>query len=139
MTYAIRETNSSGAGATVARKRALRGKRNYLAGVAAEDQVAANYERRGFSVVARRWRGRTGEIDLVLRDEGSLIFVEVKKSHNFATAMAALTPAQIHRIAKTATEFVAGEPTGLMTDMRLDVALVNAEGQIDIIENVLVD
>lgn len=116
-----------------------RGKRNYLAGLAAEDQIAADYERRGYPVAARRWRGHAGEVDLVVRHGDGLIFVEVKKSRDFATAMESLTSAQIHRIAQTAQEFVAGEPNGLMTDMRLDVAVVNAQGKFEIIENVAVD
>ncbi len=139
MTYAVRGSGLQAAMPAASPERALRGKRNYLAGLAAEDQVAASYERRGFSVAARRWRGRTGEVDLVLRDGEGLIFVEVKKSRDFGTAMASLTSRQIHRIARTATEFVAGEPNGLMTDMRFDLALVNAQGAIEVIENVFVD
>ena len=34
----------------------------YHAGVAAEDSVARHYAARGFTVAARRWRGKAGEV-----------------------------------------------------------------------------
>lgn len=139
MTYAVRDQDFQSAHQVAIPTRVARGKRNYLAGIAAENQIAAAYERRGFPLVARRWRGRAGEVDLIVGDGDGLVFVEVKKSRDFASAMEALTSAQIHRIAQTATEFVASQPNGLMTDMRLDVALVNACGEFEIIENVAVD
>ena len=37
----------------------------------------------------------------------------------------------------TATEFVGGEPAGQLTEMRFDVALVDGQGRIEIIENAL--
>jgi len=51
---------------------------SYHAGYAAEEIVADHYWRRGRSVVARRWRGRGGEVDLITRDGDSIVFVEVR-------------------------------------------------------------
>ena len=39
----------------------------------------------------------------------------------------------------TAAEFLAGEPRGQGTDVRLDVALVDASGRVRIVENVVFD
>lgn len=108
---------------------------SYHAGASAEDSVARGYERRGLPIAARRWRGACGEIDLVARDGEGLIFVEVKHSRSFARAAERLTPRQMERIVAAATEFLAGEPRGLMTPIRFDVALVNGRGEIDILEN----
>ena len=113
----------------------MNGKVNYLAGMAAEDAVAADYAKRGHPVAARRWRGSRGELDLVLRDGERLIVVEVKKARDFANAAMHLTRAQVARIHGAASEYVAGEPKGQLTDLRFDVALVDATGQIEIIEN----
>jgi putative endonuclease len=43
-----------------------------------EDLAARHLERLGFEVLARRHRTRFGELDLVARDGGLLVFAEVK-------------------------------------------------------------
>lgn len=88
-------------------------------------------------MAARRWRGTYGEIDMVVRDGDELVFVEVKKSRDFLRAAERLTRAQLKRIYATASEFLCGEPRGQMTPSRFDVALVNASGQIQIVENAI--
>lgn len=115
--------------------RRLSGKTNYLAGLAAEDFVAADYARRGHPVAARRWRGSQGELDLVLRDGAGLIVVEVKKASSFEQAASRITRRQLDRIYGAVSEFLAGEPAGSGTEVRLDVALVDQMGRLDIIEN----
>jgi len=116
--------------------RRARGRANYLSGLAAEDSVERRYTAEGGSVAARRWRGSRGEIDLVIRRGDELIFVEVKKARDFATAAERLGPAQLARICGAAEEFAGGEPLGSLTPMRVDLALVNERGETDIIENV---
>ncbi len=113
----------------------MSGMTSYLAGEAAEYAVGAEYERRGYPIAARRWRGSRGELDIVARDGNNLVFIEVKKARDFARAAERLTRAQIRRIWGAAQEFMAGEPKGLLTDVRFDVALVNARGEMQIIEN----
>ncbi len=112
-----------------------RGKMSWLAGLAAEDAVAADYARRGHRVAARRWRGSRGELDIVARDGDGLIVVEVKKGRDFASALGHLTRAQLGRIYGAASEFVANEPRGALTDLRFDVALVDGAGRMEIHEN----
>lgn len=112
-----------------------RGEMAFHAGMAAEASVAQDYERRGFTIASRRWRGRSGEVDLILRDGQGLIFVEVKQSRSFDRAAHRITPRQMQRICSCAEEFVAGEPLGSLTDVRFDVALVNGHGEMRIIEN----
>lgn len=43
-----------------------------------EGAAARHLERRGLRILARNWRIRMGELDLVARDGGVLVFVEVK-------------------------------------------------------------
>lgn len=111
------------------------GSMSFHAGEAAENSVARDYQRRGFKVANRRWRGQGGEIDLIVRDGAALIFVEVKKSRDFARAAQRLSNRQMQRIYASAEEFVGGEPNGALTDVRFDVALVDATGAVRIIEN----
>lgn len=108
---------------------------SYHAGASAEDSVARGYERRGMPIAARRWRGASGEIDLIVRDGEGLVFVEVKHSRDFARAAERLTRRQMERIMNAALEYLAGEPRGLLTPIRFDVALVNGRGEVDILEN----
>ena len=120
------------AGADALRKR---GSMAHHAGLAAESAVARDYERRGFPVLCQRWRGRGGEIDLVLRDGDGLILVEVKKSSGFARAAQRVSPRQMARLHASADEFLGTQPNGSLTDLRFDVALIDATGAIEILEN----
>lgn len=112
-----------------------RGKMAYHAGLSAEHRIAQDYERRGFAVARRRWRGKSGEIDLIMRDGTGLIFVEVKQARDFARAAESLSVRQMQRIYKSAEEFLCQEPNGSLTDVRFDVALVSGDGETQIIEN----
>lgn len=114
---------------------ATRRARSFEAGRSAEHVVARDYARRGCPVVATRWRGRSGEIDLVARDGEGLIFVEVKKGPSFDRAAGRLGRRQMDRICRAAAEYCAGEPRGALTALRFDVALVDAQGRVTVIEN----
>lgn len=117
--------------------RQVRGAANYKAGRDAEGLVARRYRDRGARPLAVRWRGRGGEIDLVMQKEGQTIFVEVKRAADFDTAAERIRPAQIARIFSTAQEFLGAEPDGLLTNCRFDVALVDAQGRLKVLENAL--
>ena len=121
--------------APVARSRTDRGRVSYLSGLAAEDIVARHYARRGHALRDSRWRGKRGEIDLVVDDGDGVVFIEVKKSRDFETAMSHVTPAQVRRLFATGEEYVGGLPRGNLTDVRFDVALVDGSGQVQVVEN----
>lgn len=110
---------------------------SYQAGLSAEDQVARDYSRRGHAIAAHRWRGQGGEIDVIARDGDGYVFVEVKKSRSHARAAERLTVRQIGRLYDAAAEFLGRCPKGLNTPARFDVALVDAFGRIQILENAL--
>ncbi|MCV2870165.1 YraN family protein [Defluviimonas sp. WL0002] len=115
----------------------MRGQAAFLAGQSAEEQVARRYIAAGASVAARRWRSKAGEIDLILREGARVVFVEVKFSETLSRAAEMLGPRQIARLRAAAQVFVAGEPLGQDTEMRFDVALVDARGHVEVIENAL--
>lgn len=104
-------------------------------GAAAEDAVARLYERSGHAVAARRWRSAAGEIDLILRKGGEVVFVEVKRARDIAGAAERLGARQIGRILRAAEAYLGGEPQGTDTASRIDVALVDGTGRIEVIEN----
>lgn len=115
----------------------MSGATGYHAGRVAEDCVARCYADRGLRLRERRWRGRGGEIDLILEDGEGLVFVEVKKSRSVEQAVARVTERQIRRICNAALEYVAGEPAQTDTQMRFDLALVDMHGQTHVLENIL--
>ncbi len=117
--------------------RRARGRRNYHAGIMAEESVARHYAALGLNVADRRWRGEGGEVDLVIEAPDTVIFVEVKQSTSFDSAAEAITPQQVCRIMEAASEYVGRYPSALSTPMRFDLALVNAQGQVRILEGAL--
>jgi putative endonuclease len=112
-----------------------RGAMAFHAGLSAEERIAQDYERRGFAVARQRWRGKSGEIDLIVKDGEGLIFIEVKQSKSFARAAQRISAAQMRRIYSCAEEYLGTQPLGSLTDIRFDVALVNGLGETQIIEN----
>lgn len=112
---------------------------NYHAGLAAEESVARDYTRRGNHIAQRRWRGAGGEVDLIMRDGDTVVFVEVKKSRSMARAANRLNRRQMDRLCAAATEFIADEPRGQLTDVRFDLALVDGQGAVQVIENAFGD
>ncbi|GAB1377720.1 YraN family protein [Pararhodobacter aggregans] len=115
----------------------MSGSVSYHAGLSAEGQVARDYQRRGFPLVRHRWRGKGGEIDLVMQDGDGFVFVEVKKSRSHARAAERLSARQIQRLYDAASEFLGTCPAGLNTPARFDVALIDSFGRIEILENAL--
>lgn len=112
-----------------------RGRRSYQAGLMAEDAVARHYQARGVSIRERRWRGEGGEIDLVASAPDGAVFVEVKQSSSFDRAAEAITPRQVWRIMRAASEYVSRLPAGQLTPMRFDLALVDGSGEVRVVEN----
>ncbi len=108
---------------------------SYQAGLAAEASVLRHYERSGRAIAAQRWRGISGEIDLVAREGARVVFIEVKQSDTHAHAAEHLSARQMARIYGAASEFLEGEPAGQLTEARFDVALVDGKGRIEILEN----
>ncbi|MEE2944275.1 YraN family protein [Cognatishimia activa] len=108
-----------------------------MAGQAAEHSVRRIYQDRGFDLIAQRWRGGGGELDLVFRKGDSLTFVEVKKSRSHELAAQRVSQQQIHRIFNAASVFASKLEGGNLLEMQFDVALVDGAGAVQILENAL--
>lgn len=115
--------------------RRARGRIANLSGAMAEDAVARQMLAMGLAVEARRWRGPAGEIDMICRDGDCLVFVEVKQAASHAEAAQRLQRPQMDRICAAACDYCASQPDGLLTEMRFDVALVDAAGRVEILPN----
>ncbi|MBN2799555.1 MAG: YraN family protein [Deltaproteobacteria bacterium] len=93
----------------------------------AEGFVAQDLERRGFSILARNWRGGGGELDLVALREEHLCFVEVKSSTRSAADPERLSAAQQRRLISAAEAWLASAQVS-PRELSLSVVLVSGEG-----------
>ena len=116
-----------------ARKRA--GQKAYLDGWAAEETVSRHYVSCGYTLVETRWRGRCGEIDLIFRNGAEYVFVEVKKARSQAVAATRLSERQLWRIAQSAEDYLANIIGKPFAAMRLDLAMVDGTGRVEVLEN----
>jgi putative endonuclease len=94
-----------------------------------EDAATDTYRRRGYRVVARNWRCRLGELDLVVEREGVLVFCEVKSRRDgvFGGGYEAVTwrkQAKLRALAEAFLQATAARPHA----MRFDVASVAVSG-----------
>ena len=117
--------------------RARRGRSAYLSGLTAEDQAARAYQKRGAKLLARRHRNEAGEIDLILRENEILVFVEIKKRKNRAELVESITEKQWQRLGMATTHYMMtrSHETGEVRGCRFDAVLIGADGSLEIIEN----
>jgi putative endonuclease len=99
-------------------------------GRAAEDRALAELGAAGLVLVARNFRCRVGEIDLVMRDRGTLVFVEVRQRRSalFGSASESVTPAKQRRLRAAAALFVAWHPSLGAMPMRFDLVALDGNG-----------
>lgn len=106
-------------------------------GALGEQRAADWYRENGYTVVARNWRCREGELDLVVARPGELVFCEVKarSSARFGTAAEAVTARKQARLRLLATRFLAASGDGGRRgrDLRFDVVAVTG-GHLEVIE-----
>jgi len=93
---------------------------SYEIGQQGEALVAQYVVGLGWSIEARNFRGRRGEIDLVARHQSRWIFVEVKTSLG-RPPLERLQSRQIQRIRRAAEEFLQFRGVREEVDMRFDV------------------
>ena len=77
-------------------------------GKTGEDLAVAELERRGYAILARRYRTRHGEIDIVAEDGDVLVFVEVKAraTGECGTAAEAVTRHKQRRLGSMAADYL---------------------------------
>ena len=100
-----------------------------------EDLAASLYKRLGYEILDRNWRSNTGELDLALRLDTTIVFSEVKTRRNddFGPASAAVGVAKQRRIRQLAVEWLRAE--GIATDsIRFDVVAITGV-EIELIED----
>lgn len=104
----------------------------------AEDRALAFLQRHGLKLVERNWRCRGGELDLVMREADTWVFVEVRHraSRVFGGAAASITPAKCRRLRLAAELYL--QSKGLsQARCRVDAVLSQGEGGLAWLKNIL--
>ena len=109
--------------------------RRIALGKTGEDLACAELERRGYAILARRFRCRVGEIDIIARDGTTVVFVEVKarESRAFGAAAEAVTSYKQRRIATIAAEYVMQHHLQ-NRPCRFDVVSIHCDGGQTVVE-----
>ena len=101
----------------------------------AEQQAFEYLLAAGLRPVARNFRCKFGELDLLMLDGQTLVVVEVRfrKSNRYGSALESVTPAKQSRII-TATQFyLSSHPN--FRQIRFDVVALSGDGGMDWIKN----
>ena len=93
-------------------------------GLSAESRAALLLIAKAYRILARRWKTPFGEIDIVARRRGVLVFVEVKARASIAEALEAVTERTKERVMGAAELWLARHPQDAAGDIRFDVIVV---------------
>lgn len=96
----------------------------FRTGLSAEARAAAYLMAKGYRILAKRFRTRYGEIDLVARRRNLVAFVEVKARASLDEAAYAVTPRQQRRIVDAAQAWLVAHPEHADFELRFDVMLI---------------
>jgi putative endonuclease len=116
-----------------------RDKQRKSLGVRGEDMAVDFLEKKGYTILCRNYRCRSGEIDIVARKKKILCFIEVKtrSTRAFGPPQEAVTPRKQYKIGRVALDFLQRHRLE-NHPARFDVVAVDftgGDGVIALIEN----
>ena len=107
-----------------------------ITGQAGEDAALEHLQKNGLQLVERNFRCKAGEIDLIMQERGTLVFVEVRKRGDtrFGGAAASVTWQKQRRLIRTAQFYLLRfrDPP----PCRFDVVAFDA-GQVEWLKNAI--
>ena len=88
-----------------------------------EQRACSELERAGLKLLARNYTTRHGELDLVMRDDDTIVFVEVRyrKSASHGDAAASVTASKQAKLILAAQHWLAAHPQHARRACRFDV------------------
>ncbi|MHB1214022.1 MAG: YraN family protein [Thiobacillus sp.] len=110
-----------------------------LLGQSAESHAEAFLKTHGLTLLTRNWRSRFGEIDLIMHDGSTLVFVEVRlrSRSGFGGAAASVTPAKQKKLLAAARQYLTTLKT--LPQCRFDVVALSGDTPPDWIKNAFDD
>ncbi|MEN8719872.1 MAG: YraN family protein [Oceanococcaceae bacterium] len=100
-----------------------------MSGQLAEDQACQFLQMRGLQLITRNFRCRRGEIDIIMNDGGTVVFVEVRQRQADALvgAAASVSSAKQQRLIAAARFWIARHPTHAAAFMRFDLVAIDGD------------
>ncbi|MEX0943524.1 MAG: YraN family protein [Pseudomonadales bacterium] len=104
-------------------------------GYAAEEMASQFLQQHGLELISKNFRCRMGEIDLIMREGNTLVFVEVRlrQTRNYVSGAESITRRKIARLLKTAEFYLISHPVPDHIEFRFDV--VSMDSSIDWIKS----
>lgn len=108
-------------------------KKQYESGLNGENLAEARLQAQGMTTIQRRYRAEDGEIDLIMQDGETIVFVEVKArpSGRAGSGLIAVTPSKQRRMTHAALAFLL-EREWMERPVRFDVVEVTRDGILHI-------
>lgn len=92
----------------------------------AEDLACRYLQKQGMTLLSRNFNSRYGEIDLVMQDTDSLVFVEVRyrNTHGLVDGIASVNTGKQQKLIRTAQYYLQQNKVGIDTNARFDIISV---------------
>jgi len=106
-----------------------------VAGKEGETLAVLYLKKKGYKIIAQNYRSKLGEIDIIAKEGGALIFIEVKTRHSdrFGDPKGAVTAKKKRKLSMVALQYL--KKTGQMrVPARFDVVAVHTGGDDPVIE-----
>lgn len=103
----------------------------------AEDRALLYLQKAGLELVERNYRCRWGEVDLILHDQQTLVFVEVRyrRSARFGSAAESVDPQKQRKVVQTAESFLQRNPHWARQPARFDIVALEEPNRVEWIQN----
>lgn len=104
---------------------------SYQAGINMESKACAYLKKQGLKHRCSNFRIRGGEIDLIMQDGETLVFVEVKYRHNheYGTAKEAISAHKQNTVRKSAEFYLKQHYPNQYPQCRFDAVCIQGESQ----------
>lgn len=96
----------------------------------AEDLALRYLQKQNLTLLKRNFRSRFGEIDLIMQDKNTIIFIEVRSRKNnvFLNPIETIDYSKKNKIIKTSQIFMQKTPSSRHFDWRFDVITLTGRG-----------
>ena len=104
---------------------------NLSRGRKAEELASARLQRQGLRLAARNYRSPFGEIDLVMQERDTLVFVEVRYRSNatFGAPAETVDGRKQARLRATAEHYLQNTPRASKKPCRFDIVAITGDGE----------
>ena len=98
-------------------------------GIWAENYALTFLKKKGLTLVCRNYSSRFGELDLIMKHLGCLVFVEVRFRANihFADPATTIDSRKQSKLHKTATQYLLSTTGNTEVDCRFDVVTITGD------------